>query len=98
MFESRLAFYYNGLNPQTMGSMSYSKLQKMHNAIEILRAEDAMLGITVSSYPHMKKNGQKETELKIKRQLTANMETREQEAPKSMKEMYHRMMGKLSGR
>jgi len=77
--------------------MSYKKLQKMYNAIEIIEADKALALLSVHSYPHLKKSGQQKVVQELKRLSEANKENYKEPPPRSMRELYDRMMRALRG-
>jgi len=53
---AKLAFFY-GWTPQVIDELDYPTAFEYFNAIEVIEAQNAILGIRVSSYPHMKDDG-----------------------------------------
>lgn len=98
MFKARLAFYYGGLTPENIGRQSYSKLQLWHNALGVILAEHQLSHINFISYPHVNKEGQRSIVTSLRGIVDRYKPKPKPERSATMREMYEKMVGALSGK
>ncbi len=70
--------------------MPYGRVLQYVKAIKMLNAEEALTGMQIASFPHLKKEKAKKVEKDYRRMLRL-----EEEAPKSTEDLYHHMLRTL---
>lgn len=73
--------------------MSYSRVLQYVNCIEPLTAEETLTGLSVSTFPHLKKENARRVEKRIRKATRRNLE--KSNSPKTTEDIYHDLIRKL---
>jgi len=77
--------------------MTYSSIVDYHNCIQMIQGEKSSLEMGIISYPHMKVEAQKKFRKSMESLAVSHLD-KSDEAPANTEELYHSIMGQLSGR
>ena len=92
MFKARLARFY-GWTDREIGRLQHSVALSYFESIELLKAEETLVSLNVSGYPHAKKAFRQKFEKSLK--ATIRRFSRKKGKPQSTEDLYHHMLRTL---
>lgn len=90
---ARVARYY-GWTKKEIDSLPYSDFLRFHRCIENLTAEEQLMNLNVSAYPHLKRASATKLRKSLERQATRGIQTGQR---LSVKDQALKALGKLNG-